>query len=1009
MKRLHFVFLFFFAPLCLFAQKQFSGTILDSATNSPISDVVIKIQGKAKGTTSDSLGNFTISAASGDVLNVSSNGYNPSNVTLGDNSNIMILLGSSIKTTLDQVVVVGYGTQRKIDVTGSVVQLKGAELAKQGVVNPVSGLQGKVPGVNITNTGTPGSSPQINIRGVGSYSSNTAPLYVVDGVWLTDISYLNPNDIESMSILKDASSESIYGVRGANGVVLITTKKGSKRGLSVNYNGSVGVQIANHFPKMADGYQYATMINELTRLSGGTSTLDSSQFGKGTNWFDVATRKAIITSHQVSVNGGSDKSTFNLSLGYLNQDGILKTNTYKRYTVSFSNDINLTKNIKTGYNIIGTYSKSFDPPASIWRKLYTAPPIIGTKNADGSYSDPTQYGLGSAVSNPQAILDYNHSTTQNYHINGNMYLDISFLKHFKWHSSIGGIYDNTETQSFTPIYHATVNQYSEHTTLTDGKLDTKNWIVENTLTYENKWGDHRLTALLGQTAYKNNYGESYVTGNDGIITNDPATWYFTNATPGNYYNVTPTNPQTYPAQEKVSSYFGRVSYSYKNRYTFNGTLRADASSKFTANSGRAWLPSFGAAWIISNEAFMANQKVFDELKLKASWGEVGNSGVPAYVANQQGTSTGSVIYGNSGNISSSQSVASIKPDPLKWEKSIGTDIGLEAAFLQNRLTLEADYYNKKTKDMVFPVPILGTNGTASSTILTNVGDMVNKGFEVALNWKDNINSDWSYNIGVNASQNTNKFTRSRLPNGFVYGGDVSTGGQQGTLTTVGHPIGSFYGYQVIGIFQNQAEINSYTDANGNMYQPDAKPGDFKYESFTKNGAINGNDRTFIGNPNPKYYYGINLGLRFKSFDLALDFNGVADVSVYNANKGYRYGNENFTEKFYNERWHGEGTSNTNPSVNIGGNQNYYANSWYVESGAYFRLRNAQLGYTLPHELTEKWKIQNLRFYANAQNPFTITKYTGFTPEVGGLPGSMGIDNNTYPLYATYTIGVNLTF
>ncbi|WP_447642354.1 MULTISPECIES: SusC/RagA family TonB-linked outer membrane protein [Chitinophagaceae] len=921
---------------------------------------------------------------------------------------------------LEQVVVVGYGTQRKIDVTGAVAQIKGGEILKQGVVNPISGLQGKIAGVQITNNGTPGTSPQILIRGMGSYNGSAAPLYVVDGVWQTDIAYLNPADIESMSILKDASSEAIYGVRGANGVVLITTKKGSSRGTSVNYNGSIGLQHATNIPKMANGTEYATLVNELTRLSGGTNFLDSSKFGSGTNWFKTETRDAIITNHQISVNGGSDKNTYNASIGYLNQDGILKTNNYKRYTGNFKNDIKVSKYIKFGYNVLGSYSKSNDAPGSIWRQLYAAPPIIAPRNADGTYGNTNDYGLGSSVANPQITMDYNNATTQNYNVSGNVYLDINFAKHFVFHTSFGGIYAQTDQRSFTPIYNydSTLStqkytQYSSHNTLSEAQLATKNWIVENTLTYNNAFGEHRITALIGQTAYRNYYTEQHTTAVDGSLSSDPATWYYNQATPGTIYNVTPSSQgvQTYPALEKVSSYFGRITYSYRNTYTFTGTLRSDGSSKFTANYGRAILPSLGLAWIVTNEGFMKDQKIFDLLKLKGSWGRVGNSNIPAYVGTQTAYTSGGVIYGNTGIISGSQSIASLVPPKLNWELGEGTDIGFEAAFFHNRLSVDADYYNKLTKRLLFSVPIMASSGTSTSTLIQNVGTLRNRGYEVNINWHDNIGSDWSYSIGANGSYNANKFLNSTASVGSLYAGaNASTGGQLATITKVGQPLGEFYGYKVIGIFQTASDIANYKDANGTVYQPNAKPGDFQYAKLSNSGlgAIDGNDRTVIGNPNPKYYYGINTTVRYKSFDLAMDFNGVAGVDIYNGNKGLRFGSENYTKDFYDHRWHGEGTSNTDPSANIGGNQNYYINSYYVESGSYFRIRNIQLGYSMPYDLMQKLHMQNVRFYVNAQNPIIFTKYKGFTPEVGGNAGQMGIDYNVYPLYATYTFGVNVT-
>ena len=987
----------------------------------PLANVTVQVKGSDRGTTTDFSGNFTLLVPDNATLTISYIGYNSQDVAVGGQSVFNIKMTPSNKT-LDQVVVVGYGTQRKIDVTGAVGQIKGDELAKQASPNPISGLQGKIAGVQITNVGTPGSSPDIKIRGLGTYSSNASPLYVVDGVWVNDVSFLNPADIDNVSILKDASSSAIYGVRGANGVVLITTKKGKGKTM-VTYNGTVGWQAANHIPKMADAHEYAIMFNELARETGGTNFLDSSQFGAGTNWFDQDLRNALITNHQIGVSGGSEKSTYNLSLGYLDQQGILKTNDYQRYTAKFSNDVEVSRFVKAGYTIIGAYNKSNDAPGGIWRDLYIAPPVLPVHFANGKYGDPGYYGLGQVVVNPQAVLDYNNATTKGYHVNANGYIDIKFLRHFTLHSSVGGIYQQDEQQTFTPVYDATSTQSSTHNTLSEVQLETRNWILENTLTYSNTWGDHKVTALAGQTAYRNYYDETHATAQDGAITSNPNTWYLGlgSGNTGSIYDVTPSNapPQAYPALERVSSYFGRVTYSFKDRYTVTGTLRSDADSKFTSSYGRALLPSVGAAWVLSNEDFMRNQHVFNYLKFKGSWGQVGNSGVPVYVATQTTTTTGSVIYNSTGTISSSQSVASAIPPVLNWEKSEGTDAGFEATLINNHLNLEADYYNRTTLNFIFPVLFESYLGYTNVSLPENVGDLRNRGVEVSATWHQNINQDFSFSIGGNVAYNQNKFIKNKAGDQKLYdGGAASTGGQLGTVTTVGQPVGEFYGYKVIGIFQTAADVTSYVDKNGTEYQPSAAPGDFKYAKTSNGGvgAIGGDDRVTLGNPNPRYVYGINTNWTYKAFDLAVDFNGVAGVQLYNANKGLRYGNENWTQKFYNDRWHGAGTSNTNPSVNIGGDQNYYVNSYYVESGSYFRIRNIQLGYTLPNVYASKLGIQKLRIYINAQNPVIFTKYTGFSPEVGasvenggGAPGTIGIDNNVYPISAIYNCGVNVTF
>ncbi|HVW58829.1 MAG TPA: TonB-dependent receptor [Puia sp.] len=986
----------------------------------PLANVSITVKGTSRGTTTDNTGTFTLLVPEDGILVISNIGYITQEVAVNSQPVINVKLARS-NIQLDQVVVIGYGTQRKLDVTGSVGQIKGAEISKQASPNPISGLQGKVAGVQITNTGAPGATPNIRIRGLGTYSSKADPLFVVDGVWVNDVNFLNPADIDNISILKDASSESIYGVRGANGVVLITTKKGRGR-TTVNYTGTVGWQVANNIPKMADAHEYAIMFNELNRANGGTSSLDSSQFGKGTPWFDNSLRNAIITNHQVSVNGGSEKSTYNLSLGYLSQQGILKTNKYSRYTATFSNDVQVSRFVKAGYTVIGTYAKSNDAPGGIWRDLYTAPSVIPVKFADGSYGDPGYYGLGQAVSNPQVILDYNNAATKYYHLNANAYLEIKFLDHFTARGSISGLYDQNEFRNFTPVYKATATQSSTHNTLETTEFSTRNWIIENTLTYSNTFGDHRVTALAGMTSYRNQYGEIHSRSQDGALTSDPRTWYLGlgAGNSANYvYDVTPApGPQTYPSLERVFSYFGRVTYSFKDRYTFTGTLRSDASTKFTSAYGRATLPSVGAAWIVTNEGFMKDQHIFNALKLKASWGRVGNSQIPAYVATQTTATGNAVIIG--GVLYPGQTVASPVPPALTWEKGEGTDIGLEATILGNRLDIEADVYNRTTLNFIFPFLYTGSNGYNTDQLAQNIGRLRNRGVELSLNWHDKISSDFSYSIGGNISYNQNKFTENKFGHDqkLYNGGAGSTGGQLATLTTLGEPVGVFYGYKVIGIFQSADDVNNYKDKNGDPYQPDAKPGDFKYAKTANDGvgAIGGNDRVILGNPNPRYFYGINTNWAYKAFDLSLDFNGVAGVELYNANKGLRYGNENFTQDFYDHRWHGAGTSNTYPSVNLGGNQNYYINSWYVESGSYFRLRNVQLGWTLPNEYVSRLGIQKLRIYVNAQNPVIFTKYKGFSPEIGasvenggGLPGTIGIDNNVYPISAIYNFGVNVTF
>lgn len=975
----------------------------------------IRVKGTNVATSADGDGNFSITAPDNGILVISSVGYNEIEVSVNGRTEIGVQLAVSTKV-LDQVVVVGYGTQRKIDITGSVAQIRGDEIAKQSSSNPISALQGKVAGVQIVNNGQPGASPDIRIRGLGTYYGSASPLFIVDGVWVNDASFLSPQDIESISLLKDASSEAIYGIKGANGVVLITTNKGSRGNKpSVTYNGTIGYQKVTNQVKMANANEYATMFNELAVYSNSSNTLNPSQFGTGTNWFNQELRDALVTNHQIGVAGGSEKTTYNFSLSYLDQDGTLKQNNYQRYTATLQNDISITSKIKVGYTAIGYYSASNDAPGGIWNSLFAAPPVLPVKFADGTYGDPGYYGLGSSVTNPQVTMDYNNHLSRNYQLTANAYLDIKFLKHFAYHGSLGGVYADNQTKGYTPVYKATSTQSNSISVLEITRAETHNWLAENTITYSNTFAnDHRLTILVGQHAEKNNY--NYIDATAKNVPNiNSGSWYLglgTNQYVNDVDATNPTNP-AYPLLSTVSSYFGRINYAYKDKYLLNATLRGDGSSKFNGSARTGYFPSAGVAWIITKEDFMQNQKIFNSLKLKGSWGQVGNIAVPTYIATQSSVSGGNynVIFGNSGTISPGVSVASLAPDQIKWERSEGTDIGLEGAVLANRLNFEIDYYNRLTKDMILQVNVPSSAGGTASYLLENAGTLQNTGVELALNWKDAPTKDFNYSIAGNVSFNANKVKSITTGNVYLYdGGKGATGGQFTTRTTVGQPIGEFFGYKAIGIFQSYTDIQSYKDVNGTIYQPNAQPGDFKYAKTSNKGigAIGSADRINLGNPNPKINFGLNMYFEYKQFDLALDFQGVAGVSVYNALKGLRYGAENWSQDFYNHRWHGEGTSNIYPSVNVGGGANYDPNSWYVENGSYVRIRNIQLGYNLSH-LKANW-IQKLRVYANIQNPFNFFKYKGFTPELaGGAAGNIGIDTQVYPLSATYNLGVNVTF
>jgi len=967
----------------------------------PLVGVSITISGSTAGTSTGSDGTYSISAPENGTLVFSFVGYSSQTISINSRTEINIQLIREV-SALSSVVIVGYGTQRKIDITGSIATVKGEEITKQASYNPLSALQGKVAGVQITNSGSPGAPPQMTIRGVGTVYGNTNPLFVVDGVWYDDISFLNNSDIESISVLKDASSESIYGIRAANGVVLITTKKGKRNGKPVfNYNGFVGNQVITNQVKMASGPEYAQMINEVYSLNGSPTLYpDPSSFGT-TDWYHLILRNALVSNQQISTTGGGEKSTYNFSLGYYHQDGLVKNNDFDKYSVHVSNDYQVTNFLKVGVNTTGILSTSNDAPGSIFYDLFNAAPIVPAFYSDGSYGDPADYKIAAAnQKNPQESIDFNNHRTRTWKLNGSVYADVKFLKDFTFHTSAGGDFEQVEGKGYTPYnnyYTIPVALRNTHSSLSVNRDEIRNWIVENTLTYDRKFGDHSLKVLLGQGAQEYKVYKFHASVQD--VPEGSSTEYISLGT------ASTAGIGDEGSLDRVSSYFGRVNYSYQDKYLLTASMRADGSSKFSNTWG--YFPSVGVGWVISKEKFFQNQKLFDNLKLRASWGRIGNLSVPANLSILKASQTPSLVYvGGDGSSATGASINTVVTPTTTWETGEGTDVGLEAALLKNKLNVEIDWYNKKTIHAIFAIPVLGSVGTTSGTIVGNQATFRNQGFEFLATWKNMINKEWSYSISANAGINQNRVMEVATGGNPIYD---YLGANTITRTMVGEPIGEFFGREVVGIFQSATDIAAYKNKDGVVIQPSAKPGDFKYKDENGDGVIDDKDRVVLGNPNPKLVYGINTTLAFKNFDLSLDFQGISGVSIYNGNFALRYGGENYTSDFYDNRWHGEGTSNVYPSVNVAGN-NSFTNSFFVEDGSYFRIRNAQLGYTIIGNKGERSGISKLRLYVNAQNAFTWFHYRGFTPEVqASSPTKAGIDQQVYPLYATYNFGVNLTF
>ena len=956
------------------------GKITDINTGETLVGVSVVIKGTTTGTQTDANGDFSLSVAPNSMLQITYVGYS-SQVIPATNGRYYAIKLASTANNLDQVVVIGYGTQKKIDNTGAVATVKGADLAKQPSTNPLSALQGQVAGVEIINNGQPGSTPDVNIRGVGTVNGGTTPLYVVDDVWYSDISFLSNSDIETLTVLKDASSTAIFGIKAANGVIIITTKHGKKGKAVVTYSDYFGWQAVTNQVKMANGTEYATAINELYASNGITPAFSSNpaMFGTGTNWYDQILRNAPVSDNQIGISGGSDKYTYNVSFAYLNQDGIVKTNDYQKYTLHVSNEYSPIKSLKFGFNANVLSSNSNDVNSGIFHELYTAAPIVPVFYADGKYGDPSDYNVGGGANyNPEATIDFFNQHSKNKDLNGAVYGVWTIIKGLTFKSDFGGELAQAEVRAYSPIYMATGAQQNTTTSLDLNHTETRNWIWENTLTYTKKYGKNNLTALAGYSSQlqKSTYSSASADSVPDI-------------TKGNLHTSFPTGTRIfYPeGSQSTAAYIGefaRINYSYDDRYLLNASIRHDGASEFYPSPYGTFY-SVGAGWVITNEAFMKDQQVFNILKLRGSFGAIGNAAVPHEVNTLTVTNDPTqytAIFGNPYTTINGESINTVVPTSTKWEQAISTDFGIEGTLLNNHLSFEGEYYNRLTQNAIFAVPIpasTGENGP-NGGLVANQADIRNRGFEFSLTWRQQVTSDIFYSISPNLGINSNEVTKVISGNNPVYGGGNGiTNGALATRTVVGQPIGEFYGYKVIGIFQTAAQVAASNEAST------AKPGDFIYQDTNNDGQITSTDRVNLGNPNAKYGYGVNMYLKVKNFDFTVDLQGRADVSIYNANLAYRFGNENFTQDFYDNRWHGAGTSNTYPSVNLGSTYDSAPNSFYVSSGAYFRVRNLQLGYTLPGDLLRSWKIQSIRLFANAQNAINVFGYKGFSPEVGGGP------------------------
>ena len=1056
------------------------GTVTDELGEPIIGASVVEKANPQNGAITDLDGKFTLNVTEGTPIIITYIGYSNQEVNARNNMTVMMKEDSE---TLQDVVVIGYGVQKKSVVTASIAKVSSDDLDGKTRLRAEDALKGMAAGVNVTSSsGQPGSKSMIRIRGVGTIN-NSEPLYIVDGM-PTDqngMESVNPSDIESIEVLKDAASGAIYGARAANGVILVTTKKGKLGKVSVNYNFSYGWQSAWKKRDVTGATDYAILQNE-RRVQNGLSPLyndpynlvdanDNKITGFGTNWQDLLFNdNAPIVQHDVSISGASEKVNYYLSMGYFTQDGIVGGNygqsNYDRLTIRSNNQFNILdaskernflNKLDVGANLsyMRVHNTSLDANSTwgspLGSALYLAPTLpvtltqlgydrIGEEDvprygqamidrykaydlyydANGyPYTIPNYVGSYNEQNNPIAMMHNNPNKNWSHKFMPKFSLDLQLYDALKYHFSYSAElsfwgYNGATLQK----YYLSGNNNSDHTQAAAYKGNNTTWQIENTLTYDKTFGKHTIGVVLGQSAMKfkgdelggshwnlvnpNKPSINYTTGGNLELTND-ADGKVTGAK--SLVGVW-GGPYT---EHRLASLFARVSYNYDERYMFQGTIRRDGSSRFGSNNKYGTFPSFSVGWNVMNEAFMENTRDWlTNLKFRASWGKNGNDNIGdfAYTTLTALGASSNYYYGKTAAMTYGSKANRLANEDLKWEESEQTNLGLDFGFWNNQLTFTIDYFMKKTNGMIIDMPIPSYVGEQRP--LANVGDMKNSGWEFELGYKWNI-SDARFAVKANAAYLKNKLTNIGNETGFInYGINQFSDG--GTRAENGQPFPFFYGYKTDGIIQNKAEADAYNS----KYGTSSKPGDFRFVDTNGDNKINSDDRTNIGNGIPDWSFGFNFDAEWKGFDLSLFFQGVSGVDIFDATYRQDIASGNYPT-WVLQRWTGEGTSNTVPS--LGDSKNWVCSDMYIQDGSYLRLKNITLGYTLPRSLTNKIGINRFRAYVRAENLFTWTKYWGFDPEIGAgfdndtqkhRTENSGVDYGVYPQARTFTIGFNIS-
>ena len=1014
-------------------QVQISGVVKSAADNLPLPGASVIIKGTVTGTTTDINGKYSMKASPKQVLVFSFVGLNSQEITVTANGGTIDVVLTENAVLMQEVVVVGYGTQKKSVVTGAISGVKAKDFEKIPNGRVEQTLQGRVSGITIAaNSGQPGAASTIRVRGLTTFGDgNNNPLWVVDGVVIDagGIGYINQADIASIEVLKDATSAAIYGTRAANGVILVTTKKGQAGKMVINYNTFYGSSGPAKTLKLLNASQYATLINE-RQTNGGLEPrfTNIGQYGTGTDW-----QKAIFNtsanrySHELSLSGGNDKSTFYSSVGITNQEGIVtsEVSKYNKISLRMNSEHKLSKIFTFGQTLGYTHQKStgintnseFGGPLSSAVNLDPITPLVITDPVVASlppYNDPNiirdgngnPYGIspnvGQEMTNPLAFTQtmlgqYNWSDD----FAGNAYLEINVDKHIKIRSSAGAKLAWWGGQGYTPVY--TLNASTSNNVNKFGKSIQQglDWNIENTITYSNKIQDHEFSILLGQGAYTMGIGG----GSSNSISNLPITSYKDASFNFDIPQANRVSGTWDFTQHKISSLFTRVNYNFKEKYLFTGIIRRDGSTRFGANYKFGIFPSVSLGWVVSSESFWKTNEYVNSLKIRGGYGVVGNDNIGDF--GYLSTVVGGYNYtiGNTGNITTGYAPKTLDNPDLHWESTSQLNIGFDIRFLTN-FSAAVDFYKKKTSGILRNIPIPGYVGVSNQPV-GNVADMENQGIDFELGYNKTF-GEVTFSANGNLAYLKNTVTYVNSDANFINGDATFQSMGPVTRTQEGQSYNSFYGFKTDGIFQNWAEINGYANPAGTLIQPNAQPGDLKWVDTDLDGIITDKDKTFLGSNLPKYTFGLTLNAAYKGFDFLIFGQGNAGSKIFQGLRRLDIEYSNW-QTVAMSRWTGEGTSNTYPRLTSNDVNKNFSNmsDFYLEKGDYLRIKQVQIGYTIKSDFLKKADISKFRVYVSSENLLTITKYTGFDPEIGG--GVYGIDKGVYPQARTFMAGLQLQF